>query len=104
MESPKGHLSLTLDKQIYLPKWALPFCFSSCNCLYSKAARRLSFFLVLVSVMRFNAAFAPALYASALFACTSLAEDAAEPSSSVVERPQFTVRRVFHFCNFANLC
>ncbi|KAK7894680.1 hypothetical protein LTR67_005419 [Exophiala xenobiotica] len=40
--------------------------------------------------MRFNTAIAPALYASALFASTALAQEDAEPSSSVVERPTFT--------------
>ncbi|KAK5465470.1 hypothetical protein LTS15_002033 [Exophiala xenobiotica] len=40
--------------------------------------------------MRFNTAIAPALYASALLASTALAQEDAEPSSSVVERPTFT--------------
>jgi hypothetical protein len=42
--------------------------------------------------MRFNAAIAPALYASALLAGTALAQEEAETSTSAVERPTFTVR------------
>lgn len=45
--------------------------------------------------MRFNAAIAPALYASAFLAGTSFAQEDAEPSSSIVERPTFTVSLVF---------
>ncbi|KIX07491.1 uncharacterized protein Z518_02144 [Rhinocladiella mackenziei CBS 650.93] len=40
--------------------------------------------------MRFNAAIAPALYASALLAGSTLAQEDAEPSSSVIEKPTFT--------------
>ncbi|KAJ9498569.1 hypothetical protein H2202_005754 [Exophiala xenobiotica] len=45
--------------------------------------------------MRFNTAIAPALYASALLANTALAQEDAEPSSSVVERPTFTLKAPF---------
>jgi calnexin len=41
--------------------------------------------------MRFNAALAPALCASALLAGTAFAQEEAETSTSVVERPTFTV-------------
>merc|ERR1711977_148498 len=53
----------------------------------SSACRK---YLYGVPVMRFNTAIAPALYASALLASTALAQEDAEPSSSVVERPTFT--------------
>lgn len=41
--------------------------------------------------MRFNAAIAPALYASALLAGSSFAQEDSEPSATVIERPTFTV-------------
>ena len=41
--------------------------------------------------MRFNAAIAPALYASALLAGTAFAQEEVETSTSAVERPTFTV-------------
>ncbi|EXJ65732.1 calnexin [Cladophialophora psammophila CBS 110553] len=40
--------------------------------------------------MRFNAAIAPAIYASALLAGTAFAQEEAETSTSAVERPTFT--------------
>lgn len=45
--------------------------------------------------MKLNAAIAPALCASALFAGTVLAQEEAEPSSSVAERPLFTVSQMY---------
>ncbi|EHY54777.1 hypothetical protein HRR83_004095 [Exophiala dermatitidis] len=40
--------------------------------------------------MRFNAAIAPALYASAILAGNAFAQDESEPSTTVIERPTFT--------------